>query len=86
MAQRSKAYRAAAEKIEAGKFYAPAEAVALANDSDFGPLREQRLVFEYFPFTLDASAPPPEPRWAAYFQAVLELTMRRWGVRQVVLL
>ena len=32
MAQRSKAYRAAAEKIEAGKFYAPAEAVALAKE------------------------------------------------------
>ena len=30
--------------------------------------------------------PDIEPRWAAYFQAVLELTMRRWGVRQVVLL
>jgi large subunit ribosomal protein L1 len=33
MAQKSKAYRAAAEKIEAGKFYTPAEAVALAKDS-----------------------------------------------------
>ena len=32
MAQRSKAYRAAAEKIEAGKYYAPAEAVALAKE------------------------------------------------------
>ena len=32
MAQRSKAYRAAAEKIEAGKLYAPAEAVALAKE------------------------------------------------------
>lgn len=30
MAQKSKAYRAAAEKIEAGRFYAPNEAVALA--------------------------------------------------------
>ena len=33
MAQKSKAYRAAAEKIEAGKFYTPAEAVALAESS-----------------------------------------------------
>ena len=33
MAQKSKAYRAAAEKIEAGKFYSPAEAVALAKET-----------------------------------------------------
>ena len=33
MAQKSKAYRAAAEKIEAGKFYAPAEAVGLAKQT-----------------------------------------------------
>ena len=33
MAQKSKAYRAAAEKIEAGKFYTPAEAVALARET-----------------------------------------------------
>lgn len=33
MAQRSKAYRAAAEKIEAGKYYTPAEAVALAKQT-----------------------------------------------------
>ena len=33
MAQKSKAYRAAAEKIEAGKFYTPAEAVALAKET-----------------------------------------------------
>ncbi len=33
MAQKSKAYRAAAEKIEAGKLYAPAEAVALARET-----------------------------------------------------
>lgn len=32
MAKRSKAYKAAAAKIEEGKFYAPAEAVALAKD------------------------------------------------------
>ncbi len=79
--------KAAVERVvaeqQSGEPFLP---VFLTNDSDFGPLREQRLVFEYFPFTLDASAPPPEPRWAAYFQAVLELTMRRWGVRQVVLL
>lgn len=33
MAQKSKAYRAAAEKIEAGKFYTPAEAVAIARET-----------------------------------------------------
>lgn len=33
MAQKSKAYRAAAEKIEAGKYYTPAEAVAIAKET-----------------------------------------------------
>lgn len=33
MAKKSKAYRAAVEKIEAGKFYTPAEAVALAKET-----------------------------------------------------
>jgi large subunit ribosomal protein L1 len=33
MAQKSKAYRAAAEKIEDGKFYTPAEAVAVAKET-----------------------------------------------------
>lgn len=33
MAQKSKAYRAAAEKIAAGKYYSPAEAVALAKET-----------------------------------------------------
>jgi large subunit ribosomal protein L1 len=33
MAPKSKAYRAAAEKIEAGKFYTPAEAVAVARET-----------------------------------------------------
>ena len=33
MAQKSKAYRAAAEKIGTGKFYTPAEAVALARET-----------------------------------------------------
>ena len=33
MAQKSKAYRAAAEKIEAGKFYTPTEAVAVARET-----------------------------------------------------
>ena len=33
MATRSKIYRAAAEKIEAGKFYSPADAVALAKET-----------------------------------------------------
>ncbi|MEH0108370.1 50S ribosomal protein L1 [Tersicoccus sp. MR15.9] len=34
MAQRSKAYRAAAAKIEEGKLYAPAEAITLAKESN----------------------------------------------------
>ncbi len=33
MAQKSKAYRAAAEKIEAGKFYTPTEAVSIARET-----------------------------------------------------
>src|SRR5690606_2103164 len=33
MAQKSKAYRAAAEKIEDGKFYTPAEAVGIARET-----------------------------------------------------
>ena len=33
MAQKSKAYRAAAEKIEAGKYYTPTDAVALAKET-----------------------------------------------------
>ena len=33
MAQKSKAYRAAADKIEAGKFYTPTEAVTLAKET-----------------------------------------------------
>jgi ribosomal protein L1 len=33
MAQKSKAYRAAADKIEAGKYYTPTEAVALAKET-----------------------------------------------------
>ncbi|MBK5238366.1 MAG: 50S ribosomal protein L1 [Actinomycetales bacterium] len=33
MAQKSKAYRAAAEKIEAGKFYSPTEAVGIARET-----------------------------------------------------
>ena len=68
---------------QAGEPFLP---VFLTNHSDFTPLREQRLAFEYFPFTLDDAAPPPEPRWSAYFQATLELTLQRWGARQVVLL
>ena len=60
--------------------------VFLTNHSDFSPFREQRLAFEYFPFELDERAAPPEPRWAAYLVTTLELTMRRWGVRQIVLL
>ena len=60
--------------------------VFLTNHPDCPPLREQRLAFEYFPFVLEAAAPAPDPRWAAHFVATLELTMRRWGVRQVVML
>ncbi|WP_353827827.1 50S ribosomal protein L1 [Agromyces sp. SYSU T0242] len=33
MAQKSKAYRAAAEKIEAGKYYTPSDAVAIARET-----------------------------------------------------
>ena len=68
---------------QAGEPFLP---IFLTNHSDFARLREQRLAFEYFPFTLADAAPPPEPRWSAYFQATLELSLRRWGVRQVVLL
>jgi hypothetical protein len=60
--------------------------VFLTNDADFRLLREQRLVFEYFPFELDEAAPPPEPGWSSYFLQTVELTMRRWGVRQIVVL
>ena len=77
--------KAAIERViaeqQAGEPFIP---VFLTNSSDFTPLREQRLVFEYFPFVLDEAAPPPEPRWAAYFLETLELTLRRWGVRQVL--
>ncbi|MFL5333680.1 MAG: hypothetical protein ACJ8H8_10985 [Geminicoccaceae bacterium] len=58
--------------------------IFLTNHADFTSLREQRLAFEYFPFRLDESAPAPEPAWAAYLIATLELTLRRWGVRQIV--
>ncbi len=60
--------------------------VFLTNHPDFTPLREQRVAFEYFPFDLDEAASAPDPRWATYFVTTLELTMRRWGVRQVVML
>ena len=33
MAQKSKAYRAAAEKLEAGKYYTASEAVAVAKET-----------------------------------------------------
>ena len=68
---------------QAGEPFLP---VFLTNHPDFTPLREQRLAFEYFPFTLDEAAAAPDPRWAAYLVTTLELTMRRWGVRQVVAL
>jgi len=60
--------------------------VFLTCHPDFSALREQRLAFEYFPFEVDGAALAPEPRWSAYFVATLELTMRRWGVRQIVIL
>lgn len=60
--------------------------VFLTRDPDFSSLREQRLAFEYFPLDLDEAAPPPEPRCATYLVHTLELTMRRWGVRQIVTL
>ena len=60
--------------------------VFLTRHPDFSTLREQRLAFEYFPFELDEAAPAPEPRWAAYLTCTLELTLRRWGVRQIVTL
>ena len=60
--------------------------VFLTNHADFTALSEQRVAFEYFPFTLDDAAGAPDPGWTAYFVTTLELTMRRWGVRQVVML
>ena len=65
-----------------GEPFAP---VFLTSCSDFTVLREQRLAFEYVPLELDPAAPAPEPRLAGYLVASLELTMRRWGVRQIVL-
>lgn len=60
--------------------------VFLTRHSDFTRLRERRLTFEYFPLELDETAPAPDPRWSAYLIGTLELTMRRWGVRQIVAL
>ena len=42
MAQKSKAYRAAAEKIEDGKYYTPTEAVAVARRDRFEQVRLDR--------------------------------------------
>lgn len=67
----------------AGEPFAP---VFLTRHSDFTRLREQRLTFEYFPIELDETAPAPDPRWSVYLIGTLELTMRRWGVRQIVAL
>jgi hypothetical protein len=58
--------------------------VFLTNHHDFTPFRDQRLAFEYFPFLLDEAATAPDPRWVAYFLDTLELSLRRWGVRQVL--
>jgi hypothetical protein len=57
--------------------------VFLTDHHDFTPFRDQRLAFEYFPFVLDEAA-APDPRWVVYFLETVELTMRRWGVRQIV--
>ena len=58
--------------------------VFLTNDPDFGPLRAAHLAFEYYPFLLDEAAGPPPADWAAYVVDMLQLTMRRWGVRRIV--
>ena len=42
MAQKSKAYRAAAEKIEADKFYTPTEAVTLAKETGSAKFNSHR--------------------------------------------
>lgn len=60
--------------------------IFLTRHSDFARLREQRLAFEYFPFELDETAKAPDPQWSALLVGTLELTMRRWGVRQIVTL
>ena len=52
---------------------------------DFSPLREQRLAFEYFPFRSTKRHRRRSRAGPPIFQATLELTMRRWGVRQIVL-
>lgn len=80
--------RAAIEGVlrEQGRGAVPFVPVFLTNDPDFGALREARLVFEYYPFVLDetpAAAGPPAD-WVAYFVDMLQLTMRRWGVRRIV--
>lgn len=62
----------------------PFAPVFLTNDPDFWPLRAARLVFEYYPFLLDEAAGPPPADWAAYATDMLQLTMRRWGVRRIV--
>lgn len=74
--------RALAEQLGGDPFIP----VFLTNHPDFTALRQQRLAFEYFPFELAETAAAPDQRWAAYFVTTLELTMRRWGVRQVVTL
>lgn len=60
--------------------------VFLTNLTDFTPLREQRLAFEYFPFVVDAGIDTADGAWRAYFVTTLQLSMRRWGVRQIVML
>ena len=60
--------------------------VFLTNHNDFTAFREQRLAFEYFPFVLDDAADGAEPAWTAYILDTLVLSMRRWGVRQIMTL
>lgn len=60
--------------------------VFLTNHNDFSTFRDQRLAFEYFPFVLDDAAHGVDPAWAGYVIETLVLTMRRWGVRQIVTL
>lgn len=64
-----------------GEPFAP---VFLTDSTDFSLFRDQRLAFEYVPLICDGTAPPPDPRWAAYLVQALQLTMRRWGVRKIV--
>jgi hypothetical protein len=77
--------KAAVERVlaeqQSGRPFAP---VFLTDCNDFSVFRDQRLAFEYFPLVLDDAAGAPDPTWAAYFLESLGLSMRRWGVRRIV--